>query len=132
MASLIRNTDRATLETCGEAWSALLAQLGAPALQERVQRLFDKLVTRLLLKLKMALKKPSYRAVEADDEAEGVGAMELGADEDEVTPLEHPEGGAEAGASGSAAAAAAGGGGAMAEDDKAIWLQARHHYPECT
>jgi hypothetical protein len=60
--SLIRHTDRATLEACGEAWSALLAQPGAPALQEKVQRRFDKLVARLLLQLKplkTALKKPS-------------------------------------------------------------------------
>ncbi len=60
--SLIRHTDRATLEACGEAWSALLAQPGAPALQEKVQRRFDKLVERLLLQLKTletALKKPS-------------------------------------------------------------------------
>ena len=112
MVTLIRHTDRATLEACGEAWSVLLAQPGAPALQERVQCLFDKLVARLLLELKMALKKPSYRAGEDDDEVEGVCAMELGADEDEVTPLEHPEGGAEAGASGSAAATTTGGGGA--------------------
>ena len=62
MVSLIRHTDRATLEACGEAWSALLAQPGAPALQEKVQRRFDKLVERLLLQLKTlktALKKPS-------------------------------------------------------------------------
>ena len=60
--SLIRHTDRATLEACGEAWSALLAQPGAPALQEKVQRRFDNLVARLLLQLKTlntALKKPS-------------------------------------------------------------------------
>jgi len=60
--SLIRHTDRATLEACGEAWSALLAQPGAPALQEKVQHTFDKLVARLLLQLKpltTALKKPS-------------------------------------------------------------------------
>ena len=62
MVSLIRHTDRATLEACDEAWSALLAQPGAPALQEKVQRRFDNLVARLLLQLKTlntALKKPS-------------------------------------------------------------------------
>jgi hypothetical protein len=62
MVSLIRHTDRATLEACGEAWSALLAQPGAPALQKKVQRRFDKLVKHLLLQLKplkTALTKPS-------------------------------------------------------------------------
>ena len=62
MVSLIRHTDRATLEACGDAWSVLLAQPGVPALQEKVQRRFDKLVARLLLQLKTlktALKKPS-------------------------------------------------------------------------
>jgi hypothetical protein len=52
MTSLIRHTDRATLEACGEAWSALLAQPGAPALQDKVQRQFHKLVATLLLQLK--------------------------------------------------------------------------------
>jgi len=47
-----KHTDRATLEACGEAWSALLAQPGAPALQDKVQRQFHKLVATLLLQLK--------------------------------------------------------------------------------
>ena len=66
MTSLIRHTDRATLEACGEAWSVLLAQPGAPALQQKVQRRFDKLVQGLLLQLKSlktALTKPSLEPV---------------------------------------------------------------------